>query len=126
MTASTFVGIWTALSCAAALAQASAPLTRAEVKAETRSLERAGKLTPAGEAGVRVPPASTSNKTRAQVKEETAGARRDGQIIPAGERQETTQSLPASARTRAQVKAEVKQARYAGKLTPAGEASPAR
>jgi hypothetical protein len=33
-----------------ALAQASAPASRAEVKAETRAAEKAGKLTPAGEA----------------------------------------------------------------------------
>ena len=66
------------LLCHAAAAQtSSAPLTRAEVKAETRAAEKAGKLTPAGQ-GPEVKVSRKSGTTRAQRKADTLAARKAG------------------------------------------------
>src|SRR4029453_7217650 len=64
-----------------AYAQQAHPLTRAEVKAETRALEKAGKLTPAGEGS----PTSwetnfKSTKTREERKTETTLAAKNGEL----------------------------------------------
>ena len=56
----------------AAFAQASAPPSRADVKAETKAAEKAGKLTPAGEGTAPAEaPGAKSTKTRAERKAET-------------------------------------------------------
>ena len=74
----------------AAWAQTSAASSpsRADVKAETRALEKAGKLEPAGPGGTReerMAPPPTSTKTRAERKAETRAAARAKQLTPAGE-----------------------------------------
>ena len=111
-----------------ALAQASAPLSRADVKAETRAAEKAGKLTPAGQGGAPVAaPVSGPTKTRAQRKAETAEARKAGTLAPAGPTQKADnadRAKPAT-RTRAQRKAETLEAARKGELVPAGQGSPA-
>jgi hypothetical protein len=112
-----------------ALAQASAPVSRADVKAETRALEKAGKLTPAGEGGAPQvgPAASGPTTTRAQRKAETKAAEKAGKLTPAGPNQKADQAYQAasSSKTRAQRKAETVEARKKGELVPAGEGSPA-
>lgn len=69
------------------LAQASAPLTREQVNAETRAAQKAGELTPAGVGGAK-PAASgaqqKSVKTRAERKAEVVEARKKGELVPAG------------------------------------------
>jgi len=105
---------------------ASAPASRGEIKAETRAAEKAGKLTPAGEAVTpAVPPGPPSNKTRAQRKAETRAARSAGQLEPAGDAEgakEVRAELGSkSTRTRAQRKAATLSAAKAHQLQPAGE-----
>ena len=74
-----------AMFAQASFAQASAP-SRAEVKAETKSLEKSGKLTPAGEAAPKADAPTTGPKTdRATRKAETAAAQKAGKLMPAGE-----------------------------------------
>ena len=114
----------------AAWAQTSAASSpsRADVKAETRALEKAGKLEPAGSGGTRAermaaPPKST--KTRAERKAETVAARKAGTLRPAGSgptKAELTAPPPTSTKTRAERKAETRAAARARQLTPAGEA----
>ena len=114
----------------AAWAQTSAASSpsRADVKAETRALEKAGKLEPAGPGGTReermaAPPKST--KTRAERKAETVAARKAGTLRPAGSgptKAEQTAPPPTSTKTRAERKAETRAAARAKQLTPAGEA----
>jgi hypothetical protein len=114
----------------AAWAQTSAASSpsRADVKAETRALEKAGKLEPAGPGGTRAermaaPPKST--KTRAERKAETVAARKAGTLRPAGSgptKAELTAPPPTSTKTRAERKAETRAAARARQLTPAGEA----
>lgn len=80
------VAISAAMFAHAALAQASAPASRADVKAETRAAEQARKLTPAGEGAAPTERSTTpSTKTRAERKAETSQAVRDKQMTPAGE-----------------------------------------
>lgn len=117
-----------ALAARTSLAQGpSAPLSRDEVKSETRAAEKARQLTPAGEGSSPIPPKQAkSSYTRAQRKAATAQARKNGELIPAGEvaDDETigkqTAKTP-STKTRAQRKAETIAARKAGQLLPAGE-----
>ena len=111
-----------------ALAQASAPLTRAQVKAETRAAEKAGQLTPAGQGSAPSVKASDVGpaKTRAERKAETMAARKAGQLTPAGQGSgPVTAAAPGPAKTRAQRKAETLEAAKKGELVPAGEGSPA-
>ena len=113
----------------AAWAQTSAASSpsRADVKAETRALEKAGKLEPAGAGGTRAermaaPPRST--KSRAERKAETVAARKAGTLRPAGSgptKAEQTAPPPSSTRSRAERKAETRAAARARQLTPAGE-----
>jgi hypothetical protein len=112
----------------AVLAQASAPLSRADVKAETKAAEKAGKLTPAGEAAA--PTVNSTGigptKTRAQRKAETLAARKAGTLQPAGSTQKADvaiQKAPPTT-TRAERKAATAAARKNGELVPAGEGSP--
>ncbi len=65
-----------------AFAQSTPTVSRAEGKAETRAVERAGKLVPPGEGAEPIVP-TTSQKTREQRKAETLAARREGLLIPA-------------------------------------------
>ncbi|MEO8525313.1 MAG: DUF4148 domain-containing protein [Caldimonas sp.] len=107
-----------------ALAQASAPVTRADVKAETRAAEKAGKLTPAGQGGApAAAPLSGPTKTRAQRKAETREARKAGTLAPAGSTQKADDADRAKPTTRSRVdrKSETRAAAKAGDLTPAGE-----
>ena len=117
------------LCAQSAFAQASAPLSRAQVKAETRAAEKAGQLTPAGQGGA---PAATNvasgpTKTRAQRKAETMEARKAGQLTPAGQGGAPAATSVASGptKTRAQLKAETLEAKKKGELVPAGQGSPA-
>jgi len=87
------------------------PASRAEVKAETRAAEKAGRLTPAGEGAAPTEKVTTkSTKTRAQRKAETMQARKSGDLAPAGEAEDAKkdkelQSMH-STKTRAQRKAD--------------------
>ena len=71
-----------ALFVQGALAQdaASAPKSRAEVKAEAKANK-----TPAGEAGQAPKKEAKSTKTKAERKAETQKARKEGKLAPAGE-----------------------------------------
>ena len=107
-----------------AMAQASAPLSRADVKAETRAAEKAGKLTPAGQGGApAAAPAAGPTKTRAQRKAETLEARKAGTLAPAGSTQkgDNADRAKPTTRSRAERKAETREAAKKGELTPAGE-----
>ena len=111
-----------------AFAQASAPVSRADVKAETRAAEKAGKLTPAGEGAGPMTKSSEapSTMTRAERKAATLKARKEGTLAPAGTTQKADvadQKLK-STKTRAERKAETAEARRKGELVPAGEGSP--
>ncbi len=111
-----------------ALAQASAPLSRADVKAETRAAEKAGKLTPAGQGGAPAAAAASGpTKTRAQRKAETIAARKAGALAPAGSTQKADNADRAKPTTnsRAERKAETREASKKGELVPAGQGSPA-
>jgi len=112
-------------------AQTEAPVTRAEVKAETRRAEKEHHLVPAGEGTTPVPaPSKRSTKTRAQRKAETIAARNAGEVLPAGDAAVLKQDRDAkslkSTKTRAQRKAETLAAEKAKQLTPAGEAAGAK
>ena len=118
-----------ALCSAAGLAfgQASSP-TRADVKAETRAAEKAGKLTQAGEGTTPKDNGAVgaSTKTREQRKAETAAAAKNRELTPAGpqhpsQRAEAAERNKPSTLSREQRKADTKAAAKAGQLTPAGE-----
>ena len=105
-------------------AQDTAPATRGEVKAETKALEKAGKLTPPGEA-VGTDRNFKPTKTRAQRKTETKLAAKNHELIPPGpggtlKIDEAYRSQP-STRSREERKAETRLAEKQGKLIPAGE-----
>lgn len=104
-------------------AQASAPPSRADVKAETRAAEQAGKLTPAGEGAAPTERSTTaSTKTRAERKAETLAARRQGRLAPAGTQPDYPKnSKSAGTKTRAERKAEARAAVKARRTVPAGE-----
>ena len=114
----------------AAWAQTSAASSpsRADVKAETRALEKAGKLEPAGPGGTRaerMAPPPKSTKTRSERKAETVAARKAGTLRPAGsgptKAERTAPPTSTSTKTRAERKAETREAARAKQLTPAGE-----
>jgi hypothetical protein len=97
---------------------ASAPKTRAEVKAETKTAISTGKAGQAGEAG----PAAIidkkidSTKTRAEVKADTKAAAAAGELPKAGEAAATAavDKKPVSTKTRAEVKASTRAAHKHG------------
>ena len=107
-----------------AFGQSSQPVTRAEVKAETRAAEKAGKLVPAGEGPTFVVP-KTSNTTRAKRKADTLAAEKAGQIAPAGDAEIAMedQAIRAQKTTtnRAERKAQTRALERSGRLIPAGE-----
>jgi hypothetical protein len=114
------------LSWQTASAQASSP-TRAAVKAETRTAEKAGKLTPAGEAASpTIAPASGPTTTRAERKAATLAARKAGTLTPAGPNQKADVAIQKQppTKTRAERKAETLEAKKKGELVPAGQGSP--
>lgn len=108
----------------ASFAQASAPPSRAEVKAQTRAAEKAGELVPAGQA-VSMPstePKKTSDKTAAERKAATRQARKEGELVPAGERGMVSPDVTAGpSKSRAEVKSKTRAAEKAGDLVPAGQ-----
>jgi len=107
-----------------AYAQGSAsPLSRADVKAQTRAANEAGELAPAGALGPeREPKAAKSNKERAPVKAETRRLNKAGQLAPAGPLgPEREPQAATSNKERAPVKAETREAVKAGTI-PRGEA----
>lgn len=113
---------------ATALAQ-TAPLSRAEVKATTKSAAAQRQLQPAGE-GVTPDPVTRSTKTRVQRKAETIQSAKAGELIPAGEsgslKADRASLSEKSTKTRQERKTETLAAAKARKLIPAGEGSPSR
>lgn len=113
----------------AAFAQAPAAGSRADVKAQTKAAQRAGQLTPAGEAPVANDAGNKgrSTITRAQRKADTKMEQEMGGLTPPGERGGNKPDHMNPVRTppknRAEVKSETKAAQRAGTLQPAGEAS---
>jgi hypothetical protein len=106
--------------------ETAAPRARADVKAETRSAEKAGKLVPAGQGPTGDKDAAfKSTKTRAQRKAETREARREGELEPTGEaaglKEERAEDSAPSTTSRALRKAQTRELEKAGKLTPAGQ-----
>jgi hypothetical protein len=126
------VGVAIAIAAASGLTLAEssqAPLTRAEVKAETRALQSAHKLAPAGRDGINNPLARTpraSTKTQAERKAEVAEARANGELQAAGDARDVQADRAARAAAtttvRAERRAETRAAEMAGRLTRAGEA----
>ena len=106
-------------------AQASAPMTREQVKAETAAANKAGQLTPAG--GGTAPAAKStakgSTKSREQMKAETAAANKAGELTPAGGGTAPVSKSAATGptKTREQRKAETMEAKKKGELRPAGQ-----
>ena len=115
------------VAAVAALADTTAPLTRAEVRQSVLTARAAGQLIPAGEGEARLSAisAAPSTLTRADVRADVLVARADGELCPAGEGGDEPQFKSNLAATpqlaRADVKAEVLAARKAGELIPAGE-----
>ena len=75
------------LAWQSASAQASAPMSREQRKAETAAANKAGQLTPAGVGGAPVAKSaapSGSSVTREQRKAATVEAQKKGELVPAG------------------------------------------
>ncbi len=108
-----------------AFAQASAPVSREERKAETAAANKAGKLTPAGEGNISPTPSKASDKTREQRKAQERADAKAGKLTPAGEggemKKDKADAAKPSQTTREARKAQTEADRKAGKLTPAGE-----
>jgi len=108
-----------------AFAQASAPVSREERKAETAAANKAGKLTPAGQGPIGSAPGKASDKTREERKAQTQADAKSGKLAPAGEAADAKADKAAvpkgSQTTREARKAQTEADRKAGKLTPAGE-----
>ncbi len=104
-----------------AFAQASAPVMRADVKAQAKT----GALAPAGEGpGAMAKPASGTDKTRMERKDATKSDIKAGKAQPAGEGT-AAMAKPAagSDKTRMERKDQTKADIKAGKTQPAGEAA---
>ena len=107
-------------------AQNAQPVSRAEVKAETRALEKAGKLTPAGEGSPIGPERNfKSTKTRSERKAETRLAAKNHELAPAGAaagyRLDNAIRAQKTTRSRPERKAETRLAQKQHQLIPAGE-----
>jgi hypothetical protein len=113
----------TAVFAQTAFAQASAPVSREQRKAETAAANKSGKLAPAGEGpGAMAQPASGSDKTRTDRKAQTQADIKSGKTQAAGEGSgATAKPTTATDKTREQRKAQTEADRKAGKLSPAGE-----
>jgi len=109
-----------------AFAQSSAPVSRAEVKAEAKT----GSLAPAGQGpGAMAGSAATtgkSTKTRMERKEETKSAKASGSLKPAGDaaemKDDKAEKMKGGMVNRADRKASTKAAVKSGTTQPAGEA----
>ena len=106
-----------------AFAETQQPLTRAEVKSETKALEKSGKLTPAGEATGSVTPGKGSTVDRNQRKADTKAAEKAHALTPAGEATGSTAPGKGSETTKEARKAQTKADVKAGKTQPAGESA---
>jgi hypothetical protein len=109
-----------------AFAETEQPLTRAEVKSETKALEKSGKLTPAGEGSpVGADAHFTPTKTRSERKAETRLAEKNHELTPAGSaglyKADAALRAQPTTRSRTERKAETKVAQKNRQLTPAGE-----
>jgi Domain of unknown function (DUF4148) len=108
-----------------AFAQASAPVSREERKAETAAANKAGKLTPAGQGPIGSAPGKGSDTTRDARKAQTQADAKSGKLAPAGEaadmKKDKADATKPSQTTREARKAQTEADRKAGKLTPAGE-----
>jgi len=116
----------TAVFAQTAFAQASAPVSREQRKAETAAANKSGKLAPAGEGpGAMAQPASGSDKTRTDRKAQTQSDIKSGKTAPAGDaavqKADKADAAKPSQTTRDARKAQTEADRKAGKLTPAGE-----
>jgi hypothetical protein len=113
------------LTWQSAAAQASAPVSREQRKAETAAANKAGELTPAGggAAPVAKSTAKGPTKSREQTKSETAAANRAGELTPAGGGAAPVSKTAASGptKTREQRKAETMEAKKKGELRPPGQ-----
>lgn len=103
-------------------APADGPMTRTEVKAETRAANKAGELNKGGNVGVTNPAADVaSTKARSDVKADTKAAAQAGELKSGN----VTLAAPVppkaanstGGKTRAEVKAEARAANKAGKLS---------
>jgi hypothetical protein len=107
-------------------AQASAPVSREQRKADTAAANKAGQLTPAG--GGEAPKAKSTEKSstvsRDQRKAETAQMNQEGKLAPAGGSLAEAPSGKASTKTKAQRAAEIEEARKKGEMVPAGGGHP--
>jgi len=129
------VGVAIAMLSASSLSLAEAsqaPLTRAEVKAETLALQSSHKLVPPGRDGINNPlalPPHGSTKTPSERKAETIEARKNGELEPAGDARDVEADRAARAAktttVREERKAETRTAEMTGRLTRAGEAGDA-
>ena len=117
----------TAVFAQTAFAQASAPVTREQRKAETAAANKAGKLAPAGEGpgAMASQPSTGSDKTRTDRKAQTEADIKSGNVAPAGQGPGTTAkpSTTTSDKTREQRKAQTEADKKAGKLTAPGQAA---
>lgn len=108
-----------------AFAQASAPVSREERKAETAAANKAGKLTPAGQGPIGSAPGKGSDTTREARKAQTQADAKAHKLAPAGEaadaKKDKADAAKPSQTTREARKAQTEADRKAGKLTPAGE-----
>ena len=117
-----------AAAAPAALAQTDgAPVSREQVKQETRAANMAGQI-PTGELTAPVAP-MLSTKTREERKAETLAASRRGELASTGQRQyyeyniAPREALAHSTKTRAERKAETMDAIKNKQIMPAGEAA---
>ena len=112
-----------------AFAQASAPVSREQRKAETADANKAGKLAPAGEGpgAMASQPSTGSDKTRTDRKAQAQADIKAGKTAPAGEAtvQKTDKADKATGteKTREQRKAQTQADIKAGATQPAGEAA---
>lgn len=119
------VAVAIAMLSQASFAQSTAPVTRADVKADAKS----GSLAPAGQGpGAMAGSAATtgkSDKTRVERKDDTKMAKDAGTLKPAGEaadRDDKGEKVKGTNTTRADRKATTKAAVQSGETKPAGEA----
>jgi hypothetical protein len=120
----------TAVFAQTAFAQASAPVTREQRKAETAAANKAGKLAPAGEGpgAMASQPSTGSDKTRTDRKAQTQADIKSGGTKPAGDAAEAKTDKTEKAKnagsdkTRAERKAQTQADIKSGATQPAGEA----
>lgn len=115
------------LAWQSASAQASAPVSREQRKAETAAANKAGELAVPG--GNLPPPKQTgkpSTQTREQRLAETAEANKAGQLTKTGggEAPQAKSTAKPSTKTKADRAAEIEEARKKGEMVPAGGGGP--